>query len=221
MEKRYGPRYSVEDYVFDLLQLEDPILRKVRELSESQGVPPIQISPYDVCHLDVLARSCQARKIVEIGTLGGYSGVAFARTLPPGGKLHTFELDPRNARVAQQAFELAGVQDRVQIHIGPALDGLSQIESEAPFDIVFIDADKGNYPGYLKWATRHLRLGGLVIADNVFGFGMIGKRTGLSPTEKNDVEGIEKFNHELAQGGNFSTTLLPTDQGLAVGVRIK
>src|SRR5262249_52086334 len=155
-------------YVEELLEPEDAILREIRDRSAQEGLPRIAVGPFDGRHLEVLARMAGARRIVEIGTLGGYSGVCLARALPPGGKLDTFEYEPKHARVAEESFRRAGVADRVRIHVGPAIDRLPEIEPEGPFDLVFIDADKGGYPAYLAWATRNLRVGGTVVADNVF-----------------------------------------------------
>ena len=156
-----------------------------------------------------------ARRIVEIGTLGGYSGVCLARALPEGGRLDTFEREPLHARVAAESFRRAGVEARVRIHLGPALERLREIEREGPFDLVFVDADKATYPAYLAWATEHLRVGGTVIADNVF-------RRAAFPLQGDDArsaEGIRRFNETLARGGRFRTTMLPLEDGFAVGVK--
>ena len=124
----------------------------------------------DGLHLELLARAAGARRAVEIGTLGGYSGVCLLRGMPDG-RLDTFELEPRNAAVARESFEKAGVAGRARIHVGPAVDKLREIEADGPFDLVFIDADKTGYPAYLTWAEEHLRVGGIVLLDNAFGWG--------------------------------------------------
>lgn len=207
----------IAPYVESLLAPEDEVLAEIRERSTREGLPTIAVGPFDGRHLEVLARVAGARRIVEIGTLGGYSGTCLARALPDDGVLHTFELEPRHARVADESFRRAGVRDRVRIHIGPAVEQLAEVESEGPFDLVFIDADKAGYPAYLAWAASHLRVGGTVIADNVF-------RRAAFPLEGDPPEaslGIRRFNEELARSGRFRATLLPLEDGFAVGVKVR
>jgi len=202
-------------YLVRVFTPEDPVLRETRERSLRAGLPEIQVGPMDALHLEVLARACGATKAVEIGALGGYSGIALARALGKGGRLHTFELDPTHAEVARESFRKADVLDRVRIHVGPALERLPDCEDDAPFDLVFIDADKESYPGYLAWAARHLRVGGIVLGDNAFAFGEIVDGRGAGPVA------MRQFNEALAQGGRFRATMIPTGEGLALGVKIQ
>ncbi len=207
----------IPPYVERLLDPEDDVLREIRARSTAAGLPPIAVGPFDGRHLEVLARVAAARKVVEIGTLGGYSGVCLARALPPGGVLHTFEIDAHHAEVARESFRRAGVADRIRLHVGPALERLRDVEREGPFDLVFVDADKGAYPAYLDWAAEHLRIGGVVLGDNVFrraAFTLDGEDPHLSA-------GIRAFNEALARGGRFRSTLLPLEDGLAVGVKVR
>src|SRR5262245_53148063 len=139
-----------------LFRPEDSVLREIRERSVREGLPAIQVGRFDGLHLEVLARLVGARKAVEIGTLGGYSGVCLLRGMAPNGVLHTLELQESNARVAAESFRKAGFADRARIHVGPALETLPRIAHEAPFDLVFIDADKTGYPAYLDWSAAHL-----------------------------------------------------------------
>ena len=202
-------------YLSRVYEPEDHALAGTRERSLEAGLPEIQVGPMDALHLEVLTRAAGARKAVEIGTLGGYSGIAIARGLGEGGLLHTFELDPRHAEVARGSFQNARVLDRVRIHVGPALERLPECEGDGPFDLVFIDADKESYPAYLDWATRHLRVGGVVLGDNAFAFGELADGRGAGPVA------MRTFNEELAQGGRFRATILPTGEGLAMGVKMK
>jgi caffeoyl-CoA O-methyltransferase len=205
----------IAPYVERLLLPEDPVLAEIRERSAAAGLPPIAVGPLDVRHLEVIARAAGARRIVEIGTLGGYSGTSLARALPEDGVLHTFELDPRHAEVARESFRRAGVLARVRIHVGRADDLLPTIEREGPFDLVFVDADKAGYPGYLAWAERNLRRGGVLLADNVF-------RRAAFPVPGDDpaaARGISLFNETLARSPAFRTTMLPLEDGLAMAVR--
>ena len=157
-----------------------------------------------------------ARKTVEIGTLGGYSGVCLLRGMPKDGVLHTFELNEHHAEVARESFRRAGVAERAKIHVGPALDKLREIQREAPFDLCFIDADKVSYPAYLAWAAEHLRVGGAVAGDNAFGWGNVAK-----PGGDEGVRALRRFNEELARGGRFRATMIPTEEGLALGVKVR
>jgi caffeoyl-CoA O-methyltransferase len=210
-----GREESLVGYLNRVFQPEDAALREARERSLKAGLPEIQVGSMDALHLEVLTRAVGARKAVEIGTLGGYSGTAIARGLGKGGRLHTFEIERKHAEVALETFRKAGVEDRVEIHLGPALERLPDVEGEAPFDLVFIDADKEGYPAYLSWAARHLKVGGVVLGDNTFAFGEIvdGRSAG--------AEAIREFNRELAQGGRFRSTLLPTGEGLTLGVKVR
>jgi caffeoyl-CoA O-methyltransferase len=199
---------------------EDAVLREIRERSAARGLPRIEVGRMDGLHLEVVARACAARRAVEIGTLGGYSGVCLLRGMGEGGLLDTFEADPRHAEVARESFERAGVAARARIHVGPALERLREVEREGPFDLVFVDADKRGYPDYLAWAEKHLRAGGVLLADNTFGFGQVHERApaGEDPAA---MEALRRFSERLAQGGRFRATILPTAEGLSFGVKVR
>ena len=199
---------------------EDEVLREIRERSEAAGLPPVQVGRFDGLHLEVLARAAGARRAVEIGTLGGYSGVCLLRGMGPEGILHTFEFDPRHAEVARESFARAGVAGRAVIHVGRALERLRDVEAGGPFDLVFVDADKLGYPDYLAWAEAHLRVGGVVLADNAFGFGHVHEaRPSGEPAEA--MAALRRFSERLAGGGRFRATMLPTAEGLSLGVKVR
>lgn len=206
---------SLRRWAEQVFQPEDEVLREIRERGVREGLPAIAVGKFDGLHLELLARAAGALKAVEIGTLGGYSGVCLLRGMGPHGVLHTFEFSEKHARVAGESFHKAGVSSRAHLHVGPALTTLREIEAEGPFDLVFIDADKVGYPAYLAWAAEHLREGGMLLADNAFGFGEIH----VSADE--GVVALRKFNEELAQGGRFRATMLPTAEGLALGVKVR
>jgi caffeoyl-CoA O-methyltransferase len=199
---------------------EDEVLREIRERSIAAGLPAIAVGRMDGLHLELLARASGARRAVEIGTLGGYSGVCLLRGLPADGRLDTFELSPHNAEVARESFRKAGVADRVRVHVGPALDTLREIEGDGPFDLVFIDADKTGYPAYLAWAEEHLRPGGVVLLDNALGWGDV-----VDPSRAENADAVRA----LAQSserlgdprGRWRATMLPTEEGLAFGVKVR
>ena len=219
MNKTFGnENQAIERYVWSTYAPEDLVLREIRERSAAAGLPDIQLTALDARHLEVLVRAAGARRAVEIGTLAGYSGVAILRGLSPDGTLDTFELDPAHARVAEETFRRAGFAARARVHVGPALERLRSIEAAGPYDLCFIDADKGGYPAYLDWAARNLRSGGLVIGDNAFLFGEIGTPRADPPGET--VEAMRAFHQHLASGKHFRATTLPTGEGLALGVRL-
>jgi caffeoyl-CoA O-methyltransferase len=200
----------------EVFRPEDDVLREIRERSIQEGLPAIAVGRFDGLHLEVLARAIGALKAVEIGTLGGYSGVCLLRGMGSHGVLHTFEAVQKHAKVAAESFRKAGVASRAHIHVGSAVETLREIEAEAPFDLVFIDADKVGYPAYLAWAADHLREGGVVLADNAFGFGEIHK-----PGGDEGRAALRQFNDTLARGGRFRATMVPTAEGLAMGVKIR
>jgi caffeoyl-CoA O-methyltransferase len=193
---------------------EDDVLREIRERGVREGLPAIAVGTMDGLHLEVLARTCGARRAVEIGTLGGYSGVCILRGLVPDGILDTFEYSPKHAEVARESFEKAGFEKRVRIHVGPALERLKEISG--PVDLVFIDADKVSYPDYLRWAEEHLRVGGIVLADNAFAFGEV-----HLPGGDQSREALRRFNEQLAGSDRFRATMIPTAEGLAMGVKVR
>lgn len=164
---------QVRRYLESILGPEDAVLAEIRERSAREGLPEIAVAQFDGRHLTAIALACGARTIVEIGTLGGYSGICLARGLAADGRLETFENEPRHAEVARESFRRAGLADRVRVHVGPALKELREIEPDAPFDLVFIDADKPSNTDYFAWALRLTRPGSVIIVDNVVRDGMV------------------------------------------------
>jgi predicted O-methyltransferase YrrM len=211
---------ELEAWAASVYAPDDELLREIRERSVEAGLPKIEVGAFDGLHLEVIARACGARKAVEIGTLGGYSGVCLLRGMGGSGVLHTFELEPHHAEVARASFARAGVSGRVRIHVGRAAELLPTIEAEGPFDLVFVDADKTGYPGYLAWAEENLRVGGVLLADNTFGFGHVHEER--PETESAEaMAALRRFSERLAGGGRFRATLLPTAEGLSFGVKIR
>jgi predicted O-methyltransferase YrrM len=197
---------------------EDEVLAEIRARSVAAGLPAIAVGRMDGLHLELLARASGARRAVEIGTLGGYSGVCLLRGMPDG-RLDTFELAAKNAEVARESFVKAGVVDRARIHIGPALDNLRAIEGDGPFDLVFIDADKTGYPAYLSWAEANVRVGGIVLLDNAFAWGGV-----VDPAKSDSADSaraLAECAERLGRGGRWRATMLPTEEGLAFGVKVR
>jgi caffeoyl-CoA O-methyltransferase len=205
-------------YVAHVYGPEDEVLREIRERCAREGLPDIQLAALDARHLEVLALTVAAHKAVEIGTLGGYSGVALLRGMRPGAVLDTIEMDAKHAKVAADSFRKAGFAKQVRIHVGTAAQVLPQLAARGPFDLCFIDADKEGYPDYLQWASDHLRPGGLVILDNAFLFGHLPERPAGELAAA--ITAMQATHAALARSGRFRSTVLPTGEGLAVGVRI-
>lgn len=175
---------AVDEFLNDaLLPHADEALEAALARSAAAGLPAIQVSPLQGRLLQVLASSVRAAKVLEIGTLGGYSTIWLARALPAEGRLVTLEVDPAHAAVARANLEAAGVAGRVDLRLGPALDSLRALAAEGgpPFDLVFIDADKPSYPEYFTWALRLARRGTLIVADNVVRDGAIADVTSADP----------------------------------------
>jgi predicted O-methyltransferase YrrM len=200
---------AIATYIQRLFAHEDDALRQAREEARTAGLPGIEVPTELGTLLGILARAVGARKILEIGTLGGYSGTWLARALVPGGKLITLEVDPHHAEVARRNFERAGVADRVTIRLGPALETLPDLQSEAPFDLIFIDADKDNYPSYLDWALALSRPGALIVADNV----LQGGRVLANPPPDDAAAGIQEFNRRAAEHPRLDALILPARGG--------
>ena len=157
---------DVQKRITELFAPEDDGLRNALVLASEAGLPNIQISPLQGRFLQFLATACSAKKILEIGSLAGYSGIWLARALPAGGRLITLEANEQHVDLTRHAFAQAGVEDRTEVRQGYAIDLLPPLRSEAPFDLIFIDADKKNSPQYLEWALRLSRPGTMIIADN-------------------------------------------------------
>jgi predicted O-methyltransferase YrrM len=197
---------AVDDHLEGLFGPADAALDDALARSDDAGLPRIAVSPMLGRLLQVLALARGARRILELGTLGGYSTIWLARALPPGGRLVSLEAEPRHAEVARVNIAAAGVDDVVEIRVGAALDTLAELEREgtAPFDLVFIDADKPPYTEYLQAALRLSAPGTLIIADNVVRGGRIADPTIEDPA----VAGVQRFNAALAAEPRVTGTVL-------------
>lgn len=199
---------SVDQYISQLFQDEDDCLKATEQSIIESGIPPISISPNQGKFLQLLAKLCNAKKILEIGTLGGYSTIWMARALPEDGKLITLEIDKKHAEVAQQNFNRCGLASTIEIRLGKAIDILPQLQAEGagPFDMIFIDADKPPYTEYFQWALQLSRPGTLIIADNVIREGKV--LLEQSPDEM--VSGVKRFNEYLSNCTDVAATIFQT-----------
>jgi predicted O-methyltransferase YrrM len=199
---------EVDDYIVSLLGLSDAALDSALLDADAAGLPPISVSPNQGKLLFLLARMQGAHSILEIGALAGYSTIWLARALPADGRLITLEIDPNAAGAARTNIARAGLADRVELLLGPALDTLPWLaaESRGPFDLIFIDADKANYPEYLSWALKLSRRGTLIIADNVVRKGAVIDAAISDPI----IRGVRRFNELLAAEPRVSATIIQT-----------
>lgn len=202
---------AVDEYVADRLILSDPALDAALAASAAAGLPDIQVAPNQGKLLQLLAQVRGARLILEIGTLGGYSTIWLARALPAGGRLISLEVDPANAHVARANILRAGLDDRVEIRVGPALDSLPRLADDGagPFDLVFIDADKKSNPDYLAWALKLTRPGSLIIVDNVVRGGRLVDETRSDP----DIQGVRQMMEMIGDEPRLSATVVQTVGG--------
>lgn len=199
---------EVDRYIAELFVGDDPVLDQALADSAAAGLPPINVTASLGKLLHLLARLVGARRVLEVGTLGGYSTIWLARALPVGGHLDTLEIDPHHAEVAGRNLERAALSGAVTIHLGRALDTLARLASEGvePFDLVFIDADKQSNAEYFDWALRLTRPGSLVIVDNVVRQGAVVDAGTTDPA----VAGTRRLNEAMAADRRVSVTEIQT-----------
>lgn len=204
---------EIHEYVNRLFAPEDEELQWVQQTSREHGLPPISVQPFEGKLLQILVHLTGARKAVEIGTLGGYSGIWLARALPDEGQLFTLDISEKHAQVARAAFDRAGLSDKVEIWVGDANENLHRLNEGGPYDFIFIDADKTSYPQYLTWSIDNLRKGGIVCAHNAL------RRGAVIHPEGEDNRALAEFNRRIAEDDRLMGHLLTIGDGLAVGVR--
>jgi len=197
---------TLDGYIDGLFAPEDPVLTAALADAQAAGLPEIQVSPGQGKFLYLLAKLAGARRILEVGTLGGYSTIWLARALPEGGRMVTLELERRHADVAAANVERAGLESKVEIVVGPALESLPALaaRSQVPFDLVFLDADKVNYPAYFQAIMRMVRPGALILADNVIRAGTV-----LNPRPHDPSAGAARdFNAMIAADPRLESIVL-------------
>jgi predicted O-methyltransferase YrrM len=199
---------AVDQYLTDLLVRPESALNAALADAAKAGLPAISVTPSQGKLLNLLARLQGARKILEIGTLAGYSTIWLARALPPGGRLVALEVDPVSAEIARTNIARAGLANVVDLRLGPALETLPRLATEdsGPFDLIFIDADKVNYPEYLLWALRLSRRGSVIVADNVIRDGAIDD----AASSDANVQAVRRFNDLLAAEPRIAATVIQT-----------
>jgi predicted O-methyltransferase YrrM len=197
---------AVDEYYRELFAPADKYLDATAKANRKAGLPAIDVSPLQGQHLNLLVRLAQPKRVLEIGTLGGYSTICMARALPVGGRIVTLEFSPRHAEVARKNLKTAGVLERVDLRVGPALDLLPQLgrEGAEPFDFIFIDADKQSNAEYVKWALRLSRVGTTVIVDNVVRDGKVIDGKSKDP----DIVGTRRMADMIANEPRLSATVM-------------
>jgi predicted O-methyltransferase YrrM len=209
---RREPRWDeVDAYLTEMFVPRDDAFAAALADSDAAGLPAIQVSPPQGRLLELLVRALQARAILEIGTLGGYSTLWLARGLAPGGRIVTLEVDPKHAEVAKRNFERAGRSGAIELRLGPALETLPRLVEEraGPFDLVFVDADKPSLPDYFAWSLRLARPGTMIVVDNVVREGDV-----VDPKSPDAaVQGVRRMNERIAAEPRVSATTLQTVGG--------
>jgi predicted O-methyltransferase YrrM len=199
----------VDIYIHNLFIPDDPALTEAVADATQAGLPMIQVPESLGKLLGLLVRAAGARRVLEIGTLGGYSAIWMARALPPGGSLLSLEVSERHAEVARANLARVGVADRVEVRVGRALDLLPTLADGEPFDLVFIDADKTSYPDYLDWALRLTHPGSMIVADNVVRGGEVTDPDNAAP----DIRALDRFNRLAAADPRLDAIIVPNRGG--------
>lgn len=218
MPRRRDPNWAaidppLADYIDALANRGGDALAAI-EAAGLRGEWPI-VGAAEGSFLHILAKSLGARRILELGTAIGYSGTWFARTLPPGGELITVEADPETAQLAEANLTKTGVRDRVTILVGPAQEVLKDLEG--PFDLIFVDINKDGYPEVLDPCIRRLRVGGLLVTDNVLWHGSVADKKDRSK----DTAAIRTYNERLSRDSRMLTAILPLRDGVSVALKLR
>jgi predicted O-methyltransferase YrrM len=199
-------------YLAERTTREDAFLRTLKSDARLEGIPPIWISPEEGSFIQILLMAVRAKEVVEIGTLAGYSAVWMARALPPGGRVRTIEVSAKHAAFAEKKIAESDVARNIEVHLGEAADILPAFPDDSA-DAVFIDGDKDGYPVYLKEGVRIVRRGGLILADNAFGFGR------LFDASDTGAESIRIFNEIMAKEKRLRSIIVPIGDGLWFGLK--
>ncbi len=210
-DSRSGKTYTTQDIVDFVDRTHVPHdAALARAFAVPEGIPSIMVGPSDGKLLYLLLRMINATKVVEVGTLVGYSAIQMARALPPTGKIWSIEYEPKHAEVARGNIAAAGLADRVTVIVGAGNDVLPTLTQHGPFDAVFLDADKSGYDGYAAWAMQHLRPGGLILGDNAYLFGRLMHDT-------DEARAMRAFHERVAR--DCDSVCVPTPDGLVVGIK--
>lgn len=209
-----------QKYVEETFGINDPELIEVRQELDRHSIGFMAINSAEGRILQFLIRGFGVRKIVEVGTLFGYSALCMAKALPAEGKLITVERNVENFNIAKAVFAKSSCASKIQALSGDAVEVLKSIESEGPFDLVFIDANKAGYVTYLDWAERNVRKGGLIIGDNTFLFGAMYGPSDDREAGPSQIKGMKEFNLRLSDTTKYNSIIVPTREGMTVAQKI-
>lgn len=212
-DSRTGARFATEailDYLSGVHATHDDALQAAFSAPESEGIPPIMVSQTEGRMLELLLRMIGAERVVEVGTLAGYSAIRLAAALPENGRLWTIEYDPKHAEIARGNIAKAGLSDRIEVVVGAGREILPTLEAHGPFDAVFVDADKVSYDAYGAWAAQHLRPGGILLGDNAYFFGNL-------LDDSDGGQAMRRFHEQAAQA--FHSVCIPTPDGMMLGIK--
>lgn len=209
---------ALNEYITTAFSAEDDFLRSLNDEAVAEGIPPISIAPEQTAFLQVLLRAISATTVLEIGSLAGYSAIAMARVLPEDGNLYACEFEPIHAEFIRKKVDQAGLSKIISVVEGAALDTIPGILASSPeLDVVFIDADKQNYPNYFELVFPHIRSGGLIIGDNALAWGQVHMPD--PDSEADNVKALRAFNDLLQNHPDIQSTLVPLGDGMVVGIK--
>ena len=208
----------LHDYICATFPAEDDFLRRLKQEADEAGLPPIHIAPEQVAFLQMFLQAIGAKRVLEIGTLAGYSAVAMARALPKGSRLLTLERNPAHAAFARRKIAEAALESVIEVRTGDAkqlLGEIAETKEEAPFDFIFIDADKAGYTDYLDLSLPLLRASGVLAGDNTLAWGNIADERSADKT----VQALRRFNAAMSAHPELRACLLPIAEGMTFGVK--
>ncbi len=211
-------REDLFEYLLENFSGENSILSQIKQEAINSGIPQISISPEQLKFIQFLIKSINAKTILEIGTLYGYSAIGMAMAIPDDGKVISIELEPERVELARRNINKAGFTSKIEVIEGRAIDLLPKIISNLTLDFVFLDADKNNYYKYVKMLDEKLRVGGMIAADNAFAFGYI---TSTAPERSpEDIKSIRLFNQFMNSWDKYFTTISPVGDGLLISLKL-
>ena len=215
-----------KEYYESTFGSEDSLLSKIRKTAEEQGIEYMQLSPADAHILQYLTQISRTKKAVEIGGLYGYSAVHIARGLQPEGLLFSLDMDQKRQSISQKLLENTPEFSKIKWVFGDAHQTLSSLNSEGPFDLVFIDADKAGYLDYLNWTEKHLKVGGIIVADNTFLFDTLytpepklSELRKLHHVSPQAEQVLKDFNQKITSSSHWKGAMIPTEDGMSVAVK--
>jgi len=205
----------ISKYINDTFIQADVILEKIIEEIPQKGLPTYSIQPEEGRFLQFITHACGAKKALEFGTLAGYSSIWIARGLIAGGKLITIEKNSYHAKIAQENFDKVELSNQIEVRTGEAHHLLDSLSAEAPFDFIFVDANKSNYPELIPWSVDHLREGGILSAHNAFRGGKITK----SPAPDEGTRIMQEINQFIANDPRLISTIFPSGDGMIIAIK--